>query len=221
MPSLELPPGFEEKIFEEAIQSPSVAMMRLSLEIDRQLRLILAVIGRLKEYIGQSPNDALDLIAKSNVGNSIPSELRDTLESFWDLRNVIVHGGRAKESLSMRSIDYGFRILRMLQAIPRPSFIVVASVLVFSDATCSVPRQDVRGVILDHIWPNNENHVRHIHATRKDYIQGQSVSWEWDLTGNRWEGGWGETWYRDPDSGETKLAWSASAEFIGRPLELI
>jgi hypothetical protein len=64
MPNLGIPLGFEEKILEEAIQSPSIAMMRLSLEIDRQLRLILAVIGRLKEYFGQSPSDALDLIAR-------------------------------------------------------------------------------------------------------------------------------------------------------------
>jgi hypothetical protein len=192
-------------------------MMRLSLEIDRQLRLILAVIGRLKEYFGQSPSDALDLIAKSIAGNFIPSELRDTLNNFWDLRNVVVHGGRANDNLSMRSVDYGLRILRMLETIPRPSFIVVAIVIVFSDAACSVPRQDVSGVILEHLGPNGEQSGQHIHPSRKNYSQGQSVSWEWDLTG----GGWGNTWYRDPKSGEIKSAWGESLEFIGQPLELI
>jgi hypothetical protein len=221
MPSLGPPLGFEEKILEEAIQSPSVAMMRLSLEIDRQLRLILAVIGRLKEYYGPSPSDALDLIAKSNTGEFIPSELRDTLKNFWDLRNVVVHGGRASENLSMRSIDYGLRILRMLQAIPRPIFIVVAIVIIFSDKMCTVPRQDVSGVILESLGQNGEKLGRHIHPSRKEYIPGQSVSWEWDMTGNPRESGWGETWYRDPDSGEIKSAWSASLEFIGRPLESI
>ncbi|MGA3011819.1 MAG: hypothetical protein ABSD72_16290 [Terracidiphilus sp.] len=221
MPNLGIPLGFEEKILEEAIQSPSIAMMRLSLEIDRQLRLILAVIGRLKEYFGQSPSDALDLIAKSNAGNFIPSELRDTLNNFWDLRNVVVHGGRANDNLSMRSVDYGLRILRMLQAIPRPSFIVIAVVNVFSDRMCTVMRQDVRGVILESFGPNGEKSGTQIHPSRREYTIGQSVSWEWDLAGNPWESGWGETWYRDPDSGEIKLAWSQSLEFIGRPLELI
>src|SRR5580692_871446 len=112
MPSLELSPGYEEKILEEAIQSPAVAMMRLSLEIDRQLRLILAVIGGLGDYVGQSPNQALDLIVL-NIHAPVPPELRDTLNSFWDLRNRVVHNRGSKEGIAMRSVDYGLRILRM------------------------------------------------------------------------------------------------------------
>jgi ribosomal protein S6E (S10) len=128
MPTSELVPGFEAKILEEAIQSPAVAMMRLSLEVDRQLRLILAVIGQLKDYTGQSPSEALDLIGKSIEGSAIPVELRDTLKSFWNLRNMVVHGGNAQQGFAMRALDYGFRILRMLQAIPRPSYVVRSSV---------------------------------------------------------------------------------------------
>jgi hypothetical protein len=117
----------------------------------------------------------------------------------------------------MRSVDYGLRILRMLRAIPRPSFIVAAVVTVFSDLACSVPRQDVRGVILEHFGPNGEKFGQHIYPSRKDYNQGQSVSWEWDRTGQ----GWGKTWYLDSRSGETKSAWGESLEFVGRPLDQI
>jgi hypothetical protein len=217
MSSIELSPGLDERILEVAIQSPAAAILRLSFEVDRQLRLILAVIGRLNDYTGSSPNEALDLIAMSNVKPGIPPALRDTLRNFWDLRNLLVHGKETGEGLAMRSVDYGLRILRMLQAIPRPSFIVIASVMVFSDAACAIERQDVSGVILEHLGPNSENYGRHIHPSRKDYIQGQSVSWEWDRTGI----GWGKTWYRDIESGEIKSAWCESLEFIGRPLESI
>ena len=217
MPTSELVPGFEAKILEEAIQSPAVAMMRLSLEVDRQLRLILAVIGRLKDYTGQSHSEALDLIGMSIEGSAIPPELRDTLKSFWDLRNRVVHMGNAQQGFAMRALDYGFRILRMLQAVPRPSYIVRASVFVCSDPACSIVRQDVRGVILESFGAKGESQGRHIHASRKHYVGGQSVSWEWDTRGP----GWGETWYRDPQSGEVKLAWSEASEFIGRPLEEI
>ena len=217
MPKLELLPGFEKQILEEAIQSPAVAMMRLSLEIERQLRLILAVIGRLKDYTGQSPTEALDLIAMSNEGSAIPPELRDILENFWDLRNSIVHGARSHHVIAMRAVDYGLRILRALQAIPRPSFIVAARVPLFSDRYCQTLRDDVWGVILEHWGAKGENFGRHTHPSRKKYIEGGSVSWEWALNGPGWE----ETWYREPQTGETKLAWSESLEFVGRPLDQI
>jgi len=216
MPSLELSARFDEKILEEAIQSPAVAMMHLSLEIDRQLRLILAAIGKLGDYVGQSPNQALDLIA-IHMNAPIPPEVRDTLNDFWNLRNRVVHGPDSKQRDAMRSVDYGLRILRIVQSIPRPSFIVLRVVPVFSDSTCGVPSHDVSGVILEHRGPNGEIEGPHVHPSRKGYNQGQSVSWEWDRTGE----GWGKTWYRDPDSGEIKLAWSQSLEFIGRPLEQI
>jgi hypothetical protein len=217
MPTLELVPGFEAKILEEAIQSPAVAMMRLSLEIDRQLRVILAVIGRLKDYTGQSPNEALDLIGKSIEGSAIPLELRDTLKSFWDLRNSVVHSGRQQHGPAMRAVDYGCRILRMLQAVPRPGHIVIALVFICSDPACNFLRPDVRGVIVEDFGYKGESHGRHIHPSRKDYMRGQSVSWEWDIRGSVW----GETWYRDPQSQEIKYAWTESIEFIGRPLEEI
>ena len=217
MPTPELDPGFESKILEEAIQSPAVAMMRLSLEIDRRLRLILAVIGRLNDYTGQSPTEALDLIGLSIEGSAIPAELRDTLKNFWDIRNKVVHNGSPQQGLAMRALDYGFRILRILQAIPRPSHIVRAVVYVCSDSACSIVRQDIRGVILESFGAKGESQGRHIHASRKHYVGGQSVSWEWDTRGS----GWGETWYREPQSGQVQLAWSEASEFVGRPLEEI
>lgn len=217
MPSLELTPGFEEKLLETAVQSPAVAMMRLSLELDRQLRLILAVIGQLRNYTGQSPSEALDLIAKTAVGSAIPTELRYTVDSFWSLRNLVVHSGPSSLGYAMRALDYGFRILRMLQTIPRPNFIVAEEVPVFSDKLCINLRTDISGVILNHFGSNGENFGRHIHPSRRNYISGQNVSWEWDMDGK----GWGESWYRDPLSGTIKGAWSESLEFIGRSLEEI
>src|SRR5258708_7701731 len=170
MPSFELAIGFEQKILEEAIQSPAVAMMRLSLEIDRQLRLILAAIGRLRDYTGQSPNEALELIRGSVEGSVIPPELRDILRNFWDLRNNVVHGGRAQHGFAMRAVDYGLRILRMLQTIPRPSYIVTAVVYLFSDPMCVRRRDDVMGIILESFGLNGESHGRHVHPSRKSYL---------------------------------------------------
>jgi hypothetical protein len=206
---------FERKILEEAIHSPAVAMMRLSIEIDRQLRLILAVIGRLKDYTSTSPTEAVDLIATTDPSTPRLSELRDTLDSFWGLRNEVVHG-KSREVLAMRAVDYGLRILRVISSIPRPAFIVEVMVPLFMNKECSELRTDVSGVILNARRATGES-TRQIHPTRKHYIQGQSLSWEWDFTGPGWE----ETWYIEPATREIKLAWSESLEFIGRPLEQI
>jgi hypothetical protein len=217
MPILELSDGFEEKVLEMAAHSPAAAMMRLSLEVDRQLRLILAVIDRLKDYAGKSPSEALDLIAQTAVGSAIPSELRDTLDNYWVLRNQVVHSGASSSVFALRAVDYGLRIVRMLQSIPRPSFIVTANVPIFTDRECVQPRRDVQGVLLNLFGSNGENHGRHIFPTRRKYVAGQSVSWEWDRAGI----GWGATWYRDLESDKPKSAWSESLEFIGRPLDEI
>jgi len=217
MPVLQTGSTFEEKILEESLQSPAIAMMRLTLEIDRQLRLILAAIGRLGSYSGQSPSEALDLIGKSIEGASVPPALRDTLKTFWDLRNNIVHGYNENQGFALRAVDYGLRILRMVQSIPRPSYRVVTLVELFSDKFCTRPRLDVRGIVLDHFGLKGELQVRSVHATRRNYERGQSVSWEWNTTGE----GWGETWYRDPDTHEVKCAWSEASEFVGRPLDTI
>lgn len=191
--------------------------MRLSLEIDRQLRLILAVLGRLRGYAGQSPSDALDLIAKSAEAANMPTELRDTLKNFWDLRNLIVHG-EGPQHLVMRALDYGFRILRMVQAMPRPIYLVAESgVKLYVDRALSQPRLDVHGVVLESFGSKRENLGQQRYPSRNTYREGQSVTWEWNQEGS----GWGETWYFDPRSKEAKLAWSASVEFVGRPLDMI
>jgi hypothetical protein len=214
----ELPYGFETAILEEALQAPSAAMMRLSIEVERQLRLILAAIGQLGHYTGQSPTEALDLIAQAMDEPSVfPQALRGTLESFWGLRNEVVHGQLGQHA-TIRAIDYGLRILKMLHAIPRRNYIVVyTSIPLFSDPEGKNLRQDVKGVILKTVGPKGGIEGFAIHPARRVYAVGQSVSWEWDLRGR----GWGETWYHDPVSEELKHAWGGSLEFIGRPLEEI
>jgi hypothetical protein len=213
-----LPSQFENAILEEAVHSPSVAMMRLSLEVDKQLRLILASTGQLQKYTGQSPTEALDLLAQAMDESSVfPQSLRGTLESFWKLRNEVVHGGRVRQQLAIRAVDYGLRILKMLHAIPRRSYIVVYSTPLFSDAEGKHPRPDVHGVMLQSVGPRGGIENLRVHPTRKNFLPGQSVSWEWDLNGP----GWDESWYRDPTMGEIKHAWGGSLEFIGRPLEEI
>lgn len=40
------------------------------------------------------------------------------------------------------------------------------------------------------------------------------IAWEWSF-----ENFWNESWYADPDTGQTKSAFINSAEFVGRPIK--
>ncbi len=205
--------NFEQQILEEAAGSPIVAIMRLTIEIDRELRRLLAATGNLAEYQGEMP-EAIRLLEKGGV-LELPRELKDTLTQFWSLRNHVVHG-QTSDHTALRALDYGLRILKMVKSIPRHSYIVRKSgIALYGDSNGARPRDDVKGVILETLSPEGESLRKQVFPTTKSYAPGDSVSWEWNLQNKK---GWGETWYRDPGTMEIKPAWSASLEFTGRDL---
>jgi hypothetical protein len=204
---------FEQQILEEAAASPVVAIMRLTLEIDRELRKLLAATGNLAQYQGELP-EAISLLEKGNA-LQLPRELKDTLTQFWSLRNHIVHS-QVSEHLALRALDYGLRILKMVRSIPRHSYLVRKSgIALYQDSAGTRPREDVKGVLLETLSPEGESLHKQVFPTTKPYVPGESLSWEWNLQNKK---GWGETWYRDPDTMEIKPAWGASLEFTGRDL---
>jgi len=210
----------EQHILEEAAASPVVAIMRLTLEIDRELRKLLAVTGNLAQYHGELP-EAIGLLERAN-GIELPRELKDTLTQFWSLRNHVVHS-QVSEHLALRALDYGLRILRMVKSIPRYSYVVVRSdIAVYANPACKPPaREDVRGVMLETFSPEGKSMGRQIFPTTKIYSPGENVSWEWNRQNEK---GWGASWYQEPDPNDqgkrtVESAWGESLEFTGRNLD--
>jgi hypothetical protein len=211
--------NFEADVLEEALQSPSVALMRLSIEIDRQLRILLAVVGVLKDYTGSNPVLALDLLSKVQ-GVTVSPELRSTVSDFWAVRNSIVHGqSRGQDGLALSALDYGLRILRILLSIPRPKRVVrYVDVPLYRDGLCQHQYSDVWGVILESYSAEGKSFGLKIHPSRLKYVPGEEVTWEWDLGGP----GWDEAWYANPaKDGLVELAWNESLEFRGRKLSAV
>ncbi|MGH9556342.1 MAG: hypothetical protein ACRD2Y_11025 [Terriglobales bacterium] len=203
----------EKQILEDAATSPVMAIMRLSLEIDRELRKLLAVTGILDRYEAQSLPGAIELLEKHV---ELPRELGEAVNEFWSLRNIVVHGGGLVERFALRALDYGFRILRLIRTIPRHSYVVVhAGIPVYEDADCNSLRQGVHGVMLETVSPEGQSLRRQVFPTTRTHIPGRNVSWEW----NKRRKGWDATWYRDPETNEPKRAWSGALEFVGRELE--
>jgi hypothetical protein len=117
-----------------------------------------------------------------------------------------------REILSV--IDTGLSLLRTIRSIPHKiNFVSNPGIRLFEDSDGQRPRNDVNGLILDTQSPGGmEKRKRIFPTTRIDYYQvGKRVSWEWNL-----EKHWGETWYKDLDTKEFRLAWSKSIEFVGR-----
>ena len=145
-----------------------------------------------------------------------PPNLLGSLKLFAEVRNKIVHGSAATDDDALRAIDSGLTILRALNALPNEINVVYhPGVQVFSDAGCTQPIPDVKGLILETTSPGGAMKSFRIYpTTRTNFQKGKQVAWEWNM-----QKVWPAAWYRDPDSHEIKQAWSQSAEFIGRHLD--
>jgi hypothetical protein len=147
----------------------------------------------------------------------LPENVLDALRQFTEVQSLIVHGrpGVSDDEV-LRAIDSGLVILRAIQAIPHETHIVErAGVSLFSDAEGKAPREDCKGVILETHSAGGAIRRQGIYpTTRSHFRKDLRVAWEWNPKLK-----WGETWYRDPDSGDMAYAWSESIEFCGRNID--
>lgn len=209
----------EKQILELALISPKATFMLLVLEIDRELRKLLASTGALKRYLEHpmpTPPEALKILS-SVSGAIIPVELKEKIAEFWTMRNSIVH--RNIEDPPPVAFDHGLSVLRILRSVPRPSYIVrKANVDLFSDKMCRIKRPDVKGVLIETFDADGKSQVKQVHPSRREYREGMSLSWEWNYDRHV---GWDETWYKNPENEQCTLAWSESMEFTGRDVNQV
>jgi hypothetical protein len=212
----------EREILEEALISPRAALMKLSLEIERELRKLLVSTGALKRYmelVSPTVRDALKILS-SVSGAEVPEELHQKVIEFSSLRNRVAH---YKSEVPLAAFDLGLAILRILRSVPRPSYVIKkANLILYSDKHCQNPRPDVRGIMLETFGADGKSQGVRIYPSKREYVEGTSVGWEWDVdVYSIPKKGWAETWYKDPETGRCTEAWGASLEFIGRDLNEI
>jgi uncharacterized protein YutE (UPF0331/DUF86 family) len=198
------------EVLDEATRSPKVALLLLADALIKQMRRLLATSG----HSYRTQNDLAGLAANVSVAANLPHGFLEAVRQFALIRNLIVHGSRpVSDDEVLRAIDSGVTILRWLQAVPREVNIVYdPGVEVFADKDCQVRRQGVKGVILETTSPGGAVKTHRIFpTTRRHFTKGMQVTWEWNQQAQ-----WGESWFRDPDTGEVKQAWLGSMEFIGK-----
>lgn len=206
-------PESSNKIIELSAKSPKAALMLLATQIERQLRLVMAISGHHSREKDTSPGAIASYLA--GIG-WLTKNMVDTVHRFRDVRNQIVHGYDAKPDHILSAIDSGITILKALEAIPNEiNTVYHPGVDIYLDKECTRKIEGVRGIILETTSPGGTVRSHRIYpTTTTSYVKGKQVAWEWNM-GNMW----GPSWYRDPDSGEIKEAWAGSTEFIGRHVE--
>lgn len=205
-----------EDILNEIKNSPKTALIKLSIQIESELRILLAQSGLLDI----SPISMRNSIKLLQERGALPPALTSSLDQFMQVRNMLIHGldlGESNENI-LSAIDSGIYILKMIRAIPHEINVVYATnVPVFEDAECKKIRPDIKALILETKSPGGaRTSYRIFPTTRNNYIKGRPVSWHWNMHRS-----WGESWYRDPTTDEIKEAWTASAEFVGKHLDEI
>lgn len=204
-----------KEILTESTRSPKTALIRLSAYIERDASQLLASIGQIKGRRNVPLSKSIsELVEKCGLPTHIPSSLK----LFSEVRNKLIHRGDADDEDVLRAIDSGITILKALDAVPREVHVVYhPGVEIFSDVQCHNLIENGKGIILESQSPGGVKKSFRIYpSTRTHFQKGKRVGWEWSF-----EHTWGEAWYKDPDSGAVKYAWTSSAEFIGRNLDEI
>jgi hypothetical protein len=197
----------EENVLSDAAMSPRLGLVTLSGELEKTVRRILASSQGPETWERRS-------LPQMIAGMQLPENVRRGVTQFYAVRNKLVHGRNVDDEDVVRALDSGLKLLGALRALPHETHTVrFPAVEVFADDTATQPRE-IKAVVLDTTSPGNAR--RDVFPTRRQYREGQVLSWEWDTSR-----AWNESWYRDPDTNEVMKAWDSAAEFAGRPLDEI
>ena len=203
------------RFLEEAAKDKLLALVRMWIEIEQEVRTITATRGLLQFVRVPNITEYVGTLAGRNV---ISKETADSILGFHAVRDRLVHGNLReayRDSELVALIDSGLRLLEILRSIPRETYKVSGLVPFFSDASATKPVDGARALILE-ISSQDGKHGYAAYPTTKAYERGQVLSWEWNL-----QKVWGPSWYRDPQTGAIKHGWDSAGEFVGRPLETI
>lgn len=203
---------FANEVLQEASRSPKAALITLASGIETEVQRLVAAIG----HADKRRYPVRRVMRDPELSHLFPPHLTISVESFWDVRNRVIHG-KGTDDDAIRAIDIGLTVLQAIQAIPRSRIEVHhPGVPVLADKEGKIVRQGVKAVILRCSHPDEATTFRVYPTTLSNYKRGDVLSWEWKSKPS-----WEQSWYADPETGEIKEAWSSSMTFVGRPLNLL
>jgi hypothetical protein len=207
------------QVREEAAGSPKAALVLVSAELERAVRDKLGDLGQMDLLRGRRPITLRTGLEELARRTNLSMETLDAVHRFSEVRNRIVHGyTNVDEEEVRRAINLGLDLLTAVRSVPSQVTVVLyPHVQVYADPEGKELRTDCHGVMLEIIDTDDSDMRTSVFpTTRTHFVKGMRVAWEWSSRRK-----WGESWYRNPESGEIEYGWSGSLEFIGRNLEEI
>ena len=204
-----------QRVIDELSQSPSGALLILGAEIERALRRLFLTTGWSQPTDKASITNSVKHLREMGVLNE---GIASSVRIFLDIRNRLLHGVKIAERdrETIWAIDVGLTVLRAVLAVPaQKHWVRYANIPVYSDADCLNLRQGVEAVLIEAESAGGiERQISAFPTTKLNWEIGSQVSWEFNM-GRIFP----NSWYRKPNTGEATVAWSSSAEFVGRNLE--
>lgn len=201
-----------EEVLSLAAMNPRLAVMQLSVAIERETRWLLAATGHLQQV--ERATSLGGMVAALRQTSLLAPAVLDVMAVFADVRNRVVHGAAdLPERDVLRAVDAGFAILRSLAAAPRErNYVWVPAVDLYTNPEATAILNGVAGVVLRTVSAGGSDTTHRVFPTsRRDYVKDLEVSWEWNRDRII-----EAAWYRDPETQEIRSAWSGSMEFAGR-----
>jgi hypothetical protein len=198
----------EAHIIDLAAKDKQAALMRLAIEIEKEVLLLHGVLGLRNQSKGGTFRNFVEELKQHGA---ITDDIKEGLMEFWRVRNQIAHSQYSNNSILASALDSGLRLLRLLKAIPRPTYTVInPKVTLFKDGECRDRIDEYHGVILE-ITDQQGTKRRMIFPAGREFEAGEVVGWDWDFSRK-----FGLAYFRDPESGQCTTAWSSSLAFVGK-----
>jgi hypothetical protein len=200
----------EAHIADLAAKDKQAALLRLSVELEKELFVLHGQLGLRNETKGVL--SFRQLVSHLRRHGAINTETEISLLEFREVRNQISHAATLyPASILTSAIDSGIRLLRVIRGVPRERYTVVdPAVVIYSDDRCENQIAEYVGVMLETTRVDGTKH-RQIFPAGRSFKHGEIVGWDWD-TKTRF----GPAYYHDHESGQCREAWSASMAFIGK-----
>jgi hypothetical protein len=200
----------EAHIADLAAKDKQAALLRLSVELERELYVLHGELGLRNETKGLL--SFRDLVAHIKRFGAINEETEQSLLEFRTVRNEIAHASSVGPSILNSAIDSGIRLLRLLRAVPRERYEVIdPAVALFSDSRCENPIAGQVGVLVETTSPDGTKR-RQVFPAGRVFKTGEIVGWDWDTKTS-----YGPTFYHNPETGACSEAWTGSLAFVGKP----
>lgn len=202
----------EAHILDLAVKDKQAALMRLAIEIEKELLILHATIGLRNEYKARNFREVVNqLVHRGALGD----EMRKGLMEFWSVRNQIAHSHLSDDSILTSALDSGIRLLRLIKAIPRARYTVVdPHVVLFTDRACVEQITEYNGVLIETTEADGSKR-RQVYPAGRQFVVGEMVGWDWEMSKT-----YGAAFYRSPETGEPMEAWGASMPFVGQKLPI-